>query len=105
MGSFTFTCSKESYQLFWFGFLKFFAFNDPVVVLVNKSEDLSQVLRLFFKQSVENVVLSPLDIVVIVQVISIKKNLLKLSFLQIFEMIRVGSLFDISGTFFHHLKN
>lgn len=41
-------------------------FNDPVVVFVEESEDLPQVLRLFFEELVEYVELCPLDLIVFV---------------------------------------
>lgn len=64
-------------------------FNDPVVVLIEESEYLSQVLRLFFLELVEDIVLCPFDLLIIIKVISFKKFLLKFDFVELFKVFRV----------------
>ena len=63
-----------------FTLLDFFMLDDPVVVLVEEPEDLPEIFGLFLQQVVEDVVLSPLDLLIIVKIISLEKLLLYFNF-------------------------
>ena len=103
--SFAFATSKESHQLLGLAFLNFFVFDHPVMVLIEKSEDLSQVFGLLLQEMVEDVELSPFYFFVIVKIISLKQLLLEFCLVEVFKVVWVGSLFDIASTFFNHFEN
>ena len=72
-GSFSLSSSQESQEVFGLSGEEFFLFDDPVVVLIEESEDLSEVLRLFFHLLIEDIVFSPLNFAVLIQVVSSKE--------------------------------
>ena len=79
--------------------------NDPVVIFVEESEDRSQVLGLLFEEMVEDVVFSPFDFLVTVQVVGFKQFFLDFGLLEIFEVLRIGGSLDVAGTFLNHLED
>lgn len=80
-------------------------FDFPVVIFVEESEDLSEVLRLFLEQLVENVEFSPFDFVILVKVIGFQKNSLELRLLEAFQVLGVGRSFNVTSAFLHHLQD
>ena len=60
----------------WFRFLDFFVLNFPVVVLIEKSEDLSDVLGLFLQKLVEDVEFSPFNLLIVVKIIGLQEYFL-----------------------------
>lgn len=77
----------------------------PVMVLIEKPEDLSEILRLPLSlevDMVEDVVLCPLDLIIIVQIVCLKKFLLDLLPVQVFEVVWVGSSLDVSFAALYH---
>lgn len=103
--SFTFTASQEIDEIFGFAFLELFVFDSPVVVLVEESENLSQVLGLLLKELVENVEFSPLDLIIIVQIVCLQKFLFNLSFVEVLKMFGVDGSLDLSFAFLNHFKD
>lgn len=79
--------------------------NDPVVIFVEESEDLSEVFGLFGQQLVEDIVLSPLDLLIVIKIIGFKELLLDLNFVQVLEMFGIGGLFDVSSALLNHLEH
>ena len=75
------------------------------MVLVEESEDLAQVLGLLLHQSVEDIVFSPFDLLVIIQIIGLKKFLLDLGFVEVLKVFWVGCSFDVASTFLDHFKD
>lgn len=63
----------------------------PVVVLVKESEDLPEVLGLLLQELIEDVELCPLDLVVVVQVISFKESLFDFFTIEVLEVVWIGS--------------
>lgn len=103
--SFTLAASQEVHQLFGSALLDFLVLDDPVVVLVKESEDLSQILRLLLEEVVEDVEFGPLDFIVVVKVVGLKKFLLEFCLVEIFEVVWVGGLFDVPCALFNHFEN
>jgi len=56
--------------------------DDPIVVLVEESKDLSEVLWLLFHFLIEDIILSPLNLIVLIQVVGFKKFSLKLNLIE-----------------------
>jgi len=82
--------------------------NFPVVVLVEEPEDLSEILRLLLALEVdvvENVILSPFDFVVIVQIEGLQKFLLNFFSVEVLQMFRVGSSVNVSFAPLNHSHN
>lgn len=77
----------------------------PVVVLVEETENGSEVLRLLLHEVVKDVVLSPLDLFIAIKIIGLQKFLFDLSFVKVLQMIGIGSSLDVSCTFFYHLEH
>lgn len=77
----------------------------PVVVLIEEPEDLPEVLGLLLEELVEDVELSPLDLVIIVEVIGLKQLLLDLLLVEVLQVFWVGGGFDVSNTLLHHLQD
>ena len=77
--SLAFTAAQESYQLLWFTFLNLLVLDDPIVIFIKESENLSEVLWLLLQELIEDVVLSPFDLFVIVKIICLKKLLFNFS--------------------------
>jgi len=100
--SFTFAASQEIDEIFRFASLEFLMFDSPVMVLVEESEDLSQVLGLLLKELIENVEFSPFNLIIIIQIVGFQKFLLNLSFVEILKVLWVDSSFDLSLAFFNH---
>ena len=63
--------------------------NYPVVVFVEESEDLSQVLWLFLQELIEDIILGPFYFLVIIKIISFKKLLFKFDFVELFQVLGV----------------
>lgn len=103
--SFTLAASQEGHQLLGFALLDFLVLDDPVVVLVEESEDLPQVLGLLLEEVIEDVEFGPLDFVVVVKVVGLKEFLLEFCLVEIFEVVGIGSLFDVPCALFDHLEN
>ena len=55
--------------MLWFALHDFFMFDNPVVVLIEESENLSEVFAGFLEEVVEDVVFSPFNALVVVKVI------------------------------------
>jgi hypothetical protein len=77
----------------------------PVVVLIEKPENLSQVFGLLLEELREDVELGPLDLIILVQIESLKKLLLDLLTVEVLQVLRVSGTLDISGALLHHLQN
>jgi hypothetical protein len=103
--SLVFSCAQEINDVFGFGLLDFFVLDFPVVVLVEESEDEAEVLGLFLHEVIEDVELSPLDLLVVVQVIGFQKFTFELCLLKVLQVFGVGSGLNISGTLFNHLED
>ena len=86
-------------------FLNFLMLNHPVVVLVEESEDLAEVLWLLLHQGVEDIVFSPLDLLVVIKIIGLKKFLLDLGFVEVLKVFWVGCSLDVSSAFLDHFKD
>ena len=56
--------------------------DDPIVVLVEESKDLSEVLWLLFHFLIEDIILSPLNLFVLIQVVGFKQFSLKLNLIE-----------------------
>ncbi len=83
-------------------------FNFPIVVLIEESEDLPEVLGLLLALEVdlvEDVVFSPFYLVVVVQIISLQKLSLNFLSVQIFQMLGVGGSVNASLASFDHRHN
>jgi hypothetical protein len=89
----------------WLGFLDFFVLDDPVVVLIEEAEDLSQVLGLLLEELVEYVVLRPFDLVVVVQIVGFQQFFLDLSSVEVLQVLGLARSFDIASALFHHFQN
>lgn len=85
-------------QLFNFDFLKFIGFDLPVVVLVEESENCSGIRELFLESSVGDVVLSPVDDVVVVQIISVHHLFLDMGLLEVLQVVGSCEAFNVSNT-------
>lgn len=105
MRSFTFSCSQEIDQVRRFRFLNFFVLDFPIMVFVEESEDLSEILRLLLEQLIEDVEFRPFDLLIVVQIIGLQKLSFELSFLETLEVLRVGSSFKVASTFLNHLQD
>lgn len=77
----------------------------PVVVLIEEPEDLPEVLGLLLEELVEDVELSPLDLVIIVQVVGLQQLLLDLLAVQVLEVLWVDGSFDVPNALLHHLQD
>lgn len=75
------------------------------MIFIKKSENLSEVLRLFLEELVEDVKLRPFDLIIIVKVIGLQKDLFDLFAIQILEILWVDYFVDISCTFLDHLED
>lgn len=80
-------------------------FDDPVVVFVEESEDLSEVLGLLLHQLVEDVELGPLDGLVVVEIVSSQQGFLDFDLVEVLDVLRVGGLLDVAGAFLDHLDH
>ena len=83
-------------------------FNFPIVVLIEESEDLPEVLGLLLALEVdlvEDVVFSPFYLVVVVQIISLQKLSLNFLPVQIFQMLGVGGSVNASLASLNHSHN
>lgn len=79
--------------------------NLPVVILIKEPENLTEVLRLLLEQLAEDVELSPLDLVILVQIKGLEQFLLDLLTVQVLEVVGVGGGLDVSSTLLHHLQH
>ena len=86
-------------------FLNLLMLDFPVVVLIEETEDLSEILRLLLKELVEDVVFSPSDLVIVVQIISLEELLLDLFLVQVLKVVRISGSFDVANTLLHHLQH
>ena len=75
--------------MFGLAFLDFFVLDDPVVIFVKESEDLSQVLWLLLEELIEDVVFGPFYFLIIIKIISFEKLLLDFDFVELFQMFGV----------------
>lgn len=105
MGSFAFSCSQEVNQMFGLRLLDFLVFDFPVMVFVEESEDLPEVLRLLFQELVENVEFSPFDFLVVVQIIGFQELLLQLGLLEVLEVFGVAGSLNVARAFLDHLED
>ena len=79
--------------------------NLPIMILIKEPENLTKVLRLLLEQLAKDVELSPLDLIIPVQIKSLKKFLFDFFTVQVLEVIGIGGGLDISSTFLNHLQN
>jgi len=77
----------------------------PVVILVEESEYLPEVLGLLLQELVEDIEFSPLDLLVVVKVVGLEKDLLDFLLVEVFKVLGVGCLFDIASTFLYHTED
>lgn len=85
--------------------LDFLMFDLPVVVLVEESEDLSEVLRLLLEELVEDVEFSPSDLVIVVQIISLQQLLFDFLAVQVLQVIGVDDSVDVANALLDHLQD
>jgi hypothetical protein len=85
--------------------LDFLVLDLPVVILIEESEDLPEVLGLLLQELVEDVVLRPLDLVVVVQVVRLQQGLLNLLPVQVLYVVGVGRTLNVSNAFLNHLQD
>ena len=103
--SFAFSSSEEIDDMSGLALLNLLMLDLPVVVLIEKPENLSQVLGLLLEELREDVELGPLDLIILVQIESLKKLLLDLLTVEVLEVLRVSRTLDISSAFLHHFQN
>lgn len=103
--SFAFSRSQEVNKRPGFALLKLLMLDLPVVILIEEPEDLPEVLGLLLEELVEDVELSPLDLVIIVEVIGLKQLLLDLLLVEVLQVFWVGGGVDLSNTLLHHLQD
>ncbi len=71
----------------------------PIVVLVEKVEDFSKVLGLFLALEVdlvEDVELSPFDLVIVVEIVGLQKFSLDFLSVEVLQVVGVGSSLNAS---------
>lgn len=85
--------------------LNLLVLNLPVVILIKEPENLPQVLRLLLQQLAEDVELSPLDLVILVQIKGLQKLLLDLLTVEVLEVVGVSGGVDVSGALLNHLED
>lgn len=103
--SFAFSSSKEIDDMSGLALLDLLVFDLPVVVLIEKPEDLSQVFGLLLEELGEDVELGPLDLIIFVQIEGLEKFLLDLLAVEVLEVLGVSGGLDISSAFLHHFQN
>ena len=103
--SFAFSTAQEINERPGFALLKLLMLDLPVVILVEEPEDLPEVLGLLLEELVEDVELSPLDLVIIVEVIGLKQLLLHLLTVEVLEVLGVDGGLDVSNALLHHLQD
>ena len=79
--------------------------NHPIVALIEKAEDFSQLTVGLAEELVKDIELCPLNLVVIVKVICLQKLLLDLIAAEFAQVIGVGGLVDILNTALDHFKH
>lgn len=91
-------------EILWFGFFEFFLRNDPIVVLVEIFEDLSEVLWSLFEELIGDVIFAVSDGIIVVNIESFQELSGNFFFGKTLDVGIMSKTFNITDTGFDGIK-
>ncbi len=103
--SFSLSADEESVKTLWFWGFQLFSWDDPIVVLIEIFENLSQVLWSFGQELVWDVILTESDVSVIIDIKGFQELIGNLLLIESLNVRILGESLNLTNTLFNWIED